>query len=70
MKTARVLHFQVIPNSSGETLWVLDADGVLWRNSTPKDSSGWESVLVPTIKQHRIEDDAIFERERFDITER
>ncbi len=65
MKTSRIVHFQVAP---GNILWVLDADGVLWRNMDPPRSDGWESVPGPTLKQHRLEDAASADRERFDIS--
>jgi hypothetical protein len=62
---AKIVQFQIWQN----TLYALDAEGTMWKNTVPETSVRWVPIPGPTHSQRYKEDDAIKERERIDISE-
>ena len=62
---AKIVQFQIV----GTIVYVLDAEGSMWKNTVPETSKNWTPMPGPTRAQHRMEDEAIWNRERIDISE-
>lgn len=58
----KIIQFQI----SNETLFVLDQDGVLWRNPLPIKPDAWMAIRLPSEEQHKNETRA--EQARYDIS--